>query len=92
MKRLLLPLLAANAFPAASYATNFVECDAIFNAYYRIQKAFLKADEAYLVFKKDSPIQDPDVLGTLKADRQYELERFKKISDIAKKRNCRWTF
>ena len=92
MKRLLLPLLAALAFPTASYATNFVECDAIFNAYSRIQKAFLEADESYIAYKKNPDLYAPDVVEMLKEDRQYELERFKKISNIAKKRNCRWTF
>ena len=49
MKRLLLPLLAALAFPTAVHATNYVECEAIYQVIVRQQRLW---EEAY--FQKDS--------------------------------------
>ena len=42
MKRLLLPLLAALAFPTAVNATNYLECEAIFQALERQSKILMK--------------------------------------------------
>ena len=49
MKRLLLPLLAALALPTAVHATNYVECEAIYQVIVRQQRLW---EEAY--FQKDS--------------------------------------
>ena len=49
MKRLLLPLLAALALPTAVNATNYVECEAIYQVIVRQQRLW---EEAY--FQKDS--------------------------------------
>ena len=49
MKRLLLPLLAAIALPTAVHATNYVECEAIYQVIVRQQRLW---EEAY--FQKDS--------------------------------------
>ena len=42
MKRLLLPLLAALALPTAVDATNYLECEAIFQALERQSKILMK--------------------------------------------------
>ena len=42
MKRLLLPLLAALALPTAVNATNYLECEAIFQAAERQSKIVLR--------------------------------------------------
>ncbi len=42
MKRLLLPLLAALALPTAVNATNYLECEAIFQALERQSKILMK--------------------------------------------------
>ena len=42
MKRLLLPLLAALALPTAVNATNYLECEAIFQAAERQSKILMK--------------------------------------------------
>ena len=49
MKPLLLPLLAALALPTAIHATNYVECEAIYQFIVRQQRLW---EEAY--FQKDS--------------------------------------
>ena len=49
MKPLLLPLLAALALPTAIHATNYVECEAIYQVIVRQQRLW---EEAY--FQKDS--------------------------------------
>ena len=49
MKRLLLPLLAVLALPTAVHATNYVECEAIYQVIVRQQRLW---EEAY--FQKDS--------------------------------------
>ena len=49
MKRLLLPLLATIALPTAVHATNYVECEAIYQVIVRQQRLW---EEAY--FQKDS--------------------------------------
>ena len=50
MKRLLLPLLAALALPTAVNATNYVECEAIYQVIIRQEKLW---EEAY--YQEDSP-------------------------------------
>ena len=50
MKRLLLPLLAALSLPTAVNATNYVECEAIYQVIIRQEKLW---EEAY--YQKDSP-------------------------------------
>ena len=42
MRRLLLPLLAALALPTAVNATNYLECEAIFQALERQSKILMK--------------------------------------------------
>ena len=42
MKRLLLPLLAALSLPTAVNATNYLECEAIFQALERQSKILMK--------------------------------------------------
>ena len=94
MKRLLLPLLAALALPTAVYATNFVECDALYNAYDRISKKFLEADKN----RTDSMLNPenyelfPEIKQIYAEDRKSQKKRLDKIIAIAKKRGCLWTF
>ena len=49
MKRILLPLLAALSLSTAVHATNYVECEAIYQVIVRQQRLW---EEAY--FQKDS--------------------------------------
>ena len=94
MKRLLLPLLAALALPTAVNATNFVECDALYNAYDRISKKFLEADKNRTdsILNPENYELFPDIKQIYALDRKSQKERLDKMIAIAKKRGCLWTF
>ena len=94
MKLRLLVLIAALALPTAVNATNFVECDALYNAYDRISKKFLEADKN----RNDSMLNPenyelfPEIKQIYAEDRKSQKKRLNKIIAIAKKRGCLWTF
>ena len=94
MKRLIFPLLAALALPTSVYATNFVECDALYNAYDRISKKFLEADKNRTdsILNPENYELFPEIKEIYAEDRKNQKERLDKIIEIAKKRGCLWTF